>query len=279
MLRGRGNGKILIPTLWGIDRDDADLFAIDDYRDPGAGTTTYGPLKWNDGGTLTPLTGLVRAMAIDNSARMYLVSSSALGSVSGPVLLRMNLEDVTQSGDNVVTVIGQMGTGSDIRGLTIDPLNDDLYAIRADGRLYLVDKKNGSVLTDIGQVAGQGESITTAEDVTFDVMGNMLVIDNGDDEIYRVDKTTAEILEVYANGNSGIGTMQGLAWDHLNQRILATDTGGDDLHYSYLSGYGAASTVSLSAQALTDVEAICFMPSEGRKGQRPGGSHIALGRD
>lgn len=269
-LRGRGNGKVVIPTVWGVDKDDANLFSIDDYQNIVSGTTTYGPLKWNDGGTLTELTGQLPAMAIDNAARMFLVSGSALGSVDGPVLLRMNLEDATASGDNVVTVIGQIDTGGDIRGLTIDPLSDALYAIRGDGRMYIIDKKDGSVLSDIGQVAGLGESITAAEDLTFDAMGNLYVIDNGDDEVYRVDKTTAEILEVYANGNSGIGTMQGLAWDHLNQRLLATDTAGDDLHYSRLSGYGAATLSSLSSQALTDVEAISFMPSEGINGSKPG---------
>ena len=269
-LRGRGNGKVVIPTIWGVDSDDVDLFTIDDYTDPASGTTTFGPLKWNDGGTPTELTGKVQAMAIDKSARMYLVSDTALGTVSAPVLLRMNLENATQSGDNMVTVIGEMGTGTIVRGLAIDPLNDDLYAIRSNGRLYIIDKKDGSVLSDLGIVAGQGETIGAAQDLTFDEMGNLYVIDNTDDEIYRVDKTTAEILEVYADGNSGIGTMQGLAWDHLNQRILATDTAGDDLHYSSLSGYGAASTVSLSAQALTDVEAISFMPSEGVKGGAPG---------
>ena len=58
----------------------------------------------------------------------------------------------------------------------------------------------------------------------------------------------------------------GVPVDH----ILATDTGGDDLHYSPLSGYGSAPVSSLSIQALTDVEAISFVPSEGVRGGSPG---------
>src|SRR5690606_38226079 len=185
------SGSVTVPRLWGIDKDDAQLFSMSNYNSPTTTTTSYGRLKWNTGGSLVNFSNVIEACAIDRQGRMYMISQAAVGSFAPPVLMAFDLEQASTTDPNVVTIIGSVPTSTALRGLAVDPTNGDLYALRHDGWLYILNKQDASIVATVGQISGAGDVVSAGEDLAFDPFGNLHVVDNADDEFYRVNKQNA----------------------------------------------------------------------------------------
>jgi hypothetical protein len=253
---GAINGSLAVPKLWGIDRDDSQLFVITDYQNPVLLTVSYGRLKWNNGGALQNLP----------TDTMYLVNDSSVGSTSGPVLMTFNLDNASIISTNTVSLVGQMGVSTGVEGIALDEVAGEMYVLRS-GYLYVVDPATGNLIRTVGQVTSASESLGSGRDLFFDAWGNLYVVDASDDEIYRVDRANGAILETYGNGNgNSVGYLRGAAWDHLNGRVVITDVSTDRLYYSTLSGYPNVASSSIGIHGLTNVEAIGFVPGEGLTG-------------
>ena len=261
------------PMLWGVDEDDGVLFSINDYTQISAGSTaagltTYGKLKWHDGSTVRTIGNDMEAFTLDASGMAYIALDDNLGSTGDQVLLRFDTNTATTSGDNVVTVLGRIAAGhtGNISGLSIDPLSGDLYALsRRSGadRLLKISKTDGSLLVDLGAMAGLGEAVCDGEDMEFDSMGNLYVTDNSDDELYRVDPSTGNIVAVIDNhqeGGLGGGSLkfEALAWDDENDRLVAFSDRDNFFADEALADGGNLKYGSLSG--LTDVEGMDFVP-------------------
>jgi hypothetical protein len=263
---GAINGSLAVPKLWGIDRDDSQLFVITDYQNPVLLTVSYGRLKWNNGGALQNLPTDIKALTIDKSGTMYLVNDSSVGSTSGPVLMTFNLDNASIISTNTVSLVGQMGVSTGVEGIALDEVAGEMYVLRS-GYLYVVDPATGNLIRTVGQVTSASESLGSGRDLFFDAWGNLYVVDASDDEIYRVDRANGAILETYGNGNgNSVGYLRGAAWDHLNGRVVITDVSTDRLYYSTLSGYPNVASSSIGIHGLTNVEAIGFVPGEGLTG-------------
>jgi hypothetical protein len=263
---GAINGSLAVPKLWGIDRDDSQLFAIADYQSPLLTTVSYGTLKWNNGGTLQNVPTDIKALTISKSGTMYLVNDSSVGSTSGPVLMSFNLNNASIIPLNTVAVVGQMGVPTGVEGIALDETAGEMYVLRS-GYLYVVDPATGNLIRTVGQVSSASESLGSGRDLFFDAWGNLYVVDTNDDEIYRVNRSSGAILETYGNGNgNSVGYLRGAAWDHLNNRVVLADINGDWIHYSTLAAYPNVASSSLALLGLTNVEAIGFNPSEGLTG-------------
>lgn len=265
-LKGSLSGTVTVPRLWGIDEDDAQLFSMTNYNTPTTTMTNYGRLKWNNGGTISNFNTNLDNCAIARRGRMYSVVNENFGTYTAPVLVSFDLSSASTTGNNVVGIVGQVPTSTELRGLSVDPLTDELYALRNDGWLYVLNPQSAAIVRTVGQATGLGESITAGEDLMFDRFGNLYALDDSDDEMYRLSKANGAILEVYNNGGSGVGLVQGMAWDHINSRMLVTVTDSQTLIVSPLSLSGYSFIGGFGGLGLTDVEAIDFQPTEGITG-------------
>ena len=66
-----------------------------------------------------------------------------------------------------------------------------LWQLRAAAseRLLVIDKDTGSVVSDVGAIAGLGQKVHSGEDLSFDDRGNLYVTDNKDDHLCRGPQT------------------------------------------------------------------------------------------
>jgi hypothetical protein len=87
-----------------------------------------------------------------------------------------------------------------------------------------------------------------------------------------VNKANGAILEAFSGG--ALGTVQGMAWDAVNSRILVSETGTDMVINASTSLTSASYITNLNTYGLTDIEALGFVPSEGRTGIWPTGVRI-----
>ena len=114
----------------GLFEGDDELFSLSDYTDPSATFTSYGGLKWDNGGTISPIGRFILAAAIDDTGTLYMARNRALGGFQAPVLLKFNLNNVSTTHttqDNVAAVVGTVRTGVGLRGLCFDPTDSSLY--------------------------------------------------------------------------------------------------------------------------------------------------------
>lgn len=267
-----------LPLMWGVDEDDGQLFSIGDYTDPFATFTDFGRLQWDDHGRLRNIGAHIEAFTLDLDGTAYMARNRTFAGVHEPVFMSLNVNDAhtAESGQpNVVDILGRIDvpfdSGSDnITGLAFHPVTRELYVLFRDDksrdadRLIIIDKSDGSLLLDLGRIEGLGERVGSGEDLAFDAHGNLYVTDNEDDELYQVDPLTAAIIDVIDDdergGFGGSVKFEGLAWDFLNDRLIATDDKQELLaHLTLRDGenFGFADTSSLG---LTDVEGIAFIP-------------------
>ncbi|MFQ6026167.1 MAG: hypothetical protein ACE5Q6_01485, partial [Dehalococcoidia bacterium] len=207
--------------LWGVDEDDNELFSFDGFL------TIYGQLKYDDGSGIVPLDDDMHigsfGIDIDNhTAYMALndeLEFEGLPDVEAPVLLRFDLDDATTVGDNVVDVVGHIAIpdfdlkkGDNITGLSFSPLTGELYALyRVEDedevdRLLILDKTDGSVVSDLGEMTGLGEEVAEGEDLVFVVAPGGIapvVTDDEDNHLYVVHPGTGAIFEVMDNDQTG----------------------------------------------------------------------------
>jgi hypothetical protein len=262
------------PKLWGIDEDDSNLFSFTNYNTPSTTITTYGRLKWNNGGTITDFGDSynISSIAINRYGRAYLTCDTTFGSHTAPTLMFFDLSSASTTQPNVVSIIGQVPTTIELHGLAIDPTTDELYCLRSDGWLFVLNTTNASIVRTVGQVTGLGDVCTTGEDLCFDGYGNLWVMDDADDEFYLVNKSNAAIINVVPGGT--IGTVQGIAWDIPNSRILATETTSSFIISAAANLQSASYITGLGTLGLTDIECIGFVPTEGRTGVYPTGVRV-----
>ncbi len=215
------------------------------------------------------------------------------------ILLTFNINDASTTADNVVTVVGEIGIsdwGHDddddddeaiVTGLAIDPTDapdsDRLYALlQADDdddddddddgdsdRLLIISKTDGHLIQDVGplkgHINGRTERVTSGEDLEFDESGRLFVTDNADDELYEVDPATGRIIDqIDTNQRGGLNKSslktEGLAWDPVSARMLASDDKHDLFYIQSLQNRNNTALGSLSK--LTDVEGIDFVVDE-----------------
>lgn len=266
-----------VPTLWGVDEDDGQLFSIGDYTNPVATFTNYGKLQWNDNGTLRDVGAFGEAFTLDGTMAYFARNHTDLGSFAVPVFMRFDVATAVPGGPNTVTVVGTMAgiTFNSIRdnisGFAIQPGTGTLFALFRDDtdavpdRLLTINKATGAVLTN-QLISGLGHRIGSGEDLVFDTAGHLFVTDDVDDHLYQVDPATAAIIAVVNDDEKrGLGIssakIEGLAWDFQNNRLIATDDDNDlFVQLSLTNGNG----VSYGAvPGITDVEGIAFVPALG----------------
>ena len=277
-----------VPTLWGIDEDDDELFSIDDYTQIGGSAvlTSYGILKYDRDGVITDLTcdssgAHIGSFTLDGDGVAYMALNCALdfqGTVNdldAPVLLKFDTADASTSVDNVVDIVGQIPivgfdepTNSDnISGLSFDPISGTLFAlyrVHSDptpDRLLIINQGNATVMFDLGTMTGLGgEVVEDGEDLEFDEEGNLYVTDNQDEHLYRVNPNTSaieEIVDANEDGGLGVGSVkiEGLVWDPERDQLVGSDD-LNELFFIYdLTQDGNNSPLG-SVAGLTDVEAL-----------------------
>jgi hypothetical protein len=218
------------PQLWGVDEDDGMLFSLDDYETL-TGLIEYGTLKFDDG-SVSDIGAHIEAFTLDSDGTAYMAVNADVGSTPEPVLLSFDIANAHESNPNIVTVLGTIGTGSvdfdedgdNISGLSIQPGTRQLYALFRRGgdsdvdRLLVIDKSDGSLVTEVGAITGSGEDVGDGEDIEFDSAGNLYATDNDDDELYLVNPATAAITAVIdddqsdGDGIEGSVKFESLGW-------------------------------------------------------------------
>ena len=271
------DNDVIIPTLWGIDEDDGQLFSMGDYTDSST-MTDYGQLKWNNNGTTEIIDTDMEAMTLDENGDMYIALDRKLsGTGRGATLLKFNIANASTTEDNVVQVIGEIGINFDnsddnVSGLSIDPNTGNLVALlKNDGwsqtdKLYVISKVDGSVLSEIGNITGLGESSTNAEDIEHAPDGTLYVTDNADDHTYQVNGLTGAIIEVIddsqENGlDSSSVKFEALGWDFANNRLIGFDDNDESLARLTLENGNNQKYYDTSGIRLTDVEGVDFVPT------------------
>lgn len=280
-----------VPTLWGIDEDDDELFSIDDYTqiDGSAVLTSYGILKYDRDGVITDLTcdssgAHIGSFTLDSDGVAYMALNCALDfegtadDLDAPVLLKFDTADATTSGDNVVTVVGHIdipgfdepGNSDNISGLSFDPISGwlwALYRVHSDptpDRLLVIDPTLVAPVIDLGTMTGLGQVVEDGEDLEFDELGNLYVTDNEDEHLYRVEFDTnaltaaiVDIVDANESGGLGVGSIkiEGLVWDPVRNQLVGSDD-ENNLFFIYdLTQDGNNSPLG-SVPGLTDVEAM-----------------------
>ncbi len=268
---------VSMPTMWGIDEDDGQLFSVADYTQIGsgavaAGFTDYGQLKWNNGGTIEAIGANIEAFALDTDGTAYMALDASLGGTSGQVLLSFNINNASTINDNVVTVLGTIAGGAtgNISGLGINPLTGELFALDKDhtatDKLLKISKTDGSLLVDLGQMTGLSEAVDNGEDMVFNNQGVLYVVDDEDtnDELYIVDISTAAITSVVDNDmNDGLDPnlrFEALGWDPDSNNLIGYTDSWDNDYFVDVTLANGNNTPYGQLGGLTDVEGLGFVP-------------------
>ena len=265
---GQSQGTAGVNTvLWGVNEDDGMLFSIADYTQSSMDVTKYGLLYWNDGGTHERIRDNVEGFTIDADGVAYMVSGRNIGSYSDPVLMRFSVNTASTTADNVVEIIGSINwSDGDICGLALDPTDGRLYALGQKGgsgtadRLLLINKLTAQVTSDVGAMEGLGEQVGQGEGMTFDGSGVLYVTDESEDYILKIDKTTGAITQIVDNDAVNSSKFQALAWDAVNNRLIAAHENTKKLYHVTLQNGNNSAYGSLAPYGLNDVEAMGFVP-------------------
>jgi len=253
-------------TIWGVNEDDGMLFSIANYTQSSMDVTKYGLLYWNDGGEHERTRGDIEGFTIDADGVAYMVSGRNIGSYSDPVLMRFSVKTASTTQHNVVEIIGSINwSGGDITGLAIDPTDGKLYALGQKGgsgtadHLLLINKLTAQV-TDVGAMEGLSEKVGAGEGMTFDGGGVLYVTDEREDSILKIDKTTGAITQIVDNDAVPNSKFQALAWDAVNNRLIAAHENTKKLYHVTLQNGNNTAYRSLNRYGLNDVEAMGFVP-------------------
>ena len=234
--------------LWGIDSDDAQLFAIDDVRNPDATLVDLGRIHVADGFASRPVEGDIQAFTIVNTFDAFFVASEGIGSVPGPVLLHIDLHDIGTSGEagetdpGVVTaeVIGSLfDAGWDpartVTGIAGDPLFNEMYILGADGddetndvlaRIHANQDRTVTV-EHIGELRWRFGGVTMGGDMTLGPAGLLMISDESQGRIMMVEPNSGEVKGIRIEGirvDTSAARYSGLAWDGYNDRTALYDS-------------------------------------------------------
>lgn len=273
------NSNQIVPTLWGIDEDDGQLFTMEDYTD----STTmvdYGLLKWNNNGNVEAVGSDMEAMTLDSNGDLYIaLDRNLLGTSDAATLLKFNIKNASTTADNIVEVIGEIGitfdsSGDNITGLSIDPITGELVAglknydsndERTVDKLFVIDKTNGSLVREIGSITGLSQESKRLEDIEHAPDGSLYITQNMDDHTYKVNSSNGAILEVIDNNQKGgLGDsvkFEALGWDFANNRLIGFDDDDESLAQLTLENGNNHEYYNTNSMGLTDVEGIDFVPT------------------
>ena len=273
-----GDGAI-IPTLWGIDEDDGQLFAMGDYTDSST-MIDYGYLKWNNNGVIEPIDTDMEAMTLDTNGDMYIaLDRNLIGNNDAATLLKFNIKDASTTEDNIVEVLGEIGItfdsrGDNITGLSIDPFSGELFAglknynsnnQRIVDQLFVISKADGSLVRTVGSIEGLGQESKRLEDIEHAPDGSLYVTQNMDDHTYKVNSSNGAIIEVTDNDQKdGLGSevkFEALGWDFANNRLIGFDDDDESLANLTLENGNNYEYYKTNSIGLTDVEGVDFVPT------------------
>ena len=259
-----------MPTLWGVDQADGQLFSIGDYTDAAATFTDFGELKYYDSkGKLKKVGSDIGAFAVDAGGMAYMSMNRTFNGLSGLVLLGFDLNTATTGGDNIVSIIGQVDStvvpfGDVLTGLSIDPLSGKLYGLlltsgpNREDHLVSINPTTAAVLSVTGPIAGLGQKASDSGDMAFDLLGRLYVTDDKDDHLYMVDVTTGAITSVLDSDEGGSVVIEALAFDFANDVLLGSETkGGDLLEMSLMDGANPV-LADIGSLGIEDVEGMGF---------------------
>ena len=234
-----------MPRLWRINQSDGKLFIIRDYDQPSK------TLKWLESICYTERNGNglsqprkvgdgIQSLAIDKAARMYMVCNKTLGRHRGPVLLRLDLnrferEDkkaarrVTDYKKRALAhVVASLPSRYPITGIAVEPNSGNLWIVNTRGDLFEIDRINGRLRKTrrIVQVDRRARLRISPTDLVFDKQGKLYVANLGR-FLIQVDPSTGRIVKI-AEGGENL-RVEGMAYDHLNRRILGSEINGDQI--------------------------------------------------
>ena len=252
-------GASTVPTLWGVDEDDGELFSIADYRNL-SGFTSYGALTYNG----NPLDDDIEGFVFQPGTSIaYMAVNKDVNGFVKPVLLRY---DISNAGiDNNVSVVGEItSAGGDVTGLAF--WGQDLLALDENGGVddLLRLNPNNAGLIARHEIANNGLQVEEGEGMAFND-GHLLITDADGDEIFAVDPLTGSII-AELNSDAGSVDIKALAYDPVSHVLVGFDAkSGHDVFVTIPLGInpGEGSTVLGQIGALTDVESMDFVPIPG----------------
>jgi hypothetical protein len=258
--------------LWGIDSHDSQLFSIGDYEKPETSLVNYGQLRVQVGNKTRKIKDISGfAIDTDNHTAYLAINRDAKG-IDAPWIGRLDLNTVKEHGPNLVTVVGEVDLRynndpkAKITGLGIDPTSGKLYGLlneQGSDDLLILDKTTGTIEHQFPSIWNRRTLVKDGGDLSFDGDGNLYLIDNQDQELYRVNKTTGRILETVDNRvEQGLGQrrlqIEGLAWDPVQGQLVFTETQRQQLGQLSL-GHGHNTVLDRTKDlGLKRVEAIDF---------------------
>ena len=272
------------PILFGVDEDDSQIFAIENYDSASPSFIDFGRLQFNG----VDIPNDIEAMTLAPNGTMFLAIDDPLGGFEEDVLLRYdtaNLNFANPGASNLnVTAIGTIGTAKstdNVSGLSIDPLTGDLFALSREGGTGTVDRlfrladpnNNPGNATLIGELDDGVQAALNGEDLEFDEDGRLYVADDrGQEPLFEivlerdpVDDSIIDILSIdlIAELQSIFDQevkFEALGWDFENDRLIgSTDRG--DFFATLLPTAEAENLGQLGGSGfLTDVEGIDFVP-------------------
>lgn len=249
---GHAAGEDLL-RLWGIDNDDAQLFAIDDVRNPAATMVDFGRVHVADGFGNHAVGGDIQAFTIVNTFDAFFVATEGVGSVPGPVLLHIDLHDLDTSGEagemdpGIVTaeVIGSLlDAGWDpkwtVTGIAGDPLYNEMYILGADGddttndtiaRIHATTDRTVEI-EPVGEIRWRFGGVTMGGDMTLGPSGLLMVSDESEGRLVMVEPNSGEIKGIRLEGvrvDTDTARYGGIAWDGFNDRTALYDNNTNQL--------------------------------------------------
>jgi uncharacterized protein DUF6923 len=283
-----GQASSVAATVWGVDQQDGELFAIEDYYGTSREFTSYGRLKYQSGRRLADLGHGVSAFVLDADQNAYMVYDRRSGRNSGQVLLRFDVAHAQPKGNNEVDIVGSLGIRSSVTGLALDPDTGDLYALAQVGRsstpdhLVKISKSTGAVTTDLGAMTSRVSSIGAGQAMVFDPEGNLYVVDAARGQLCRVDKSNGRVLEICDAETKWMGQVEALAWDSANGRLLGALGNPRTLMHLTMGDGDNIPVTTLGPFGLHDVRGMGLAPGQAGGAQeagsvRPGQSTTAIG--
>lgn len=260
--------------LWGIDAEDAQLFAIDDVRNPAATIVDYGPIYVSDGFDSEAISGKIRAFTIVNAYDAFFVVHDDVGSHAGPVLMHIDLHDIDTGGPISAQVIGSMlDAGWDpawqVTGIAGDPLYNEMYVLGADGDPTTDDRiarihaniDRTVEIEAVGDIRWRFGGVTMGGDMTLGPAGLLMVSDEAKGRIVMVEPSSGEVKGVRLEGvrvDTDTAQYGGLAWDGYNDRTAMFDRNTKQLIVDNRSDNSIVA-FDLLGSGVSDVEGLEFV--------------------
>ncbi len=271
-----------VPTLWGIDEDDGQLFAITDYMDASNTLVDYGKIKYNG----SNVGAHIEAFTLDDKGTGYVAINKNFAGYNEPVLATFSIVGLTPGTAVDLNIVGRIDVNfnaseDNITGLGFDPYSGQLFGLFRDesaaDKLFTLDPLTGAT-SGFTFMSGLGQSVTDGEDMHFDLQGNLFVADNKDDHLYKIDPNTGNIIAlVDLNLGGGLGSgikVEGLAVDPTNGNIIGFDDNRDQLVFITPGNGNNVLLADLTSKGITDAEGLHFVPTP--NGQVPEPASMSL---